>query len=415
MRTIKLSAVAWVLVAVLAAPSCKKSDVTQPKDLASNDVKNEKLASLSTSDPTYTKIFDGGAGGYHSYRIPSIIKSTAGTLITFCEGRVSNNKDYGNIDIVFKRSLDDGATWTTLGVVAGSGTGTLANGTFGNPTAVVDQSNGKIWLFMSWNDFGKNQNGDDGKTKIAAGDRPVYVCSSTNDGVTWSAPANITSSVQPAGMAWDAMGPGIGIQTSISNSGRLIIPAIGRNIYSDNHGSSWTYAAVPGGTSESTIVELSNGSLLRNDRAVLSNWEIAKRRWLSKGTSITSFAAFAPKDELLDPRCEGSMLRYTMSEPKRILFLNSASTVTRLKMRIRISYDEGNTWPISREVYDGLTETQQHDQGKGGYSSLVKTADLKIGALIENNEDVVNTSTAHLSVEFAKFGLSWVLNGTTEP
>ncbi|QQL50141.1 sialidase family protein [Mucilaginibacter ginkgonis] len=415
---LKVLQASFIMGCLVIVMGCKKSPLnsaTSENVSVNNPVKGTNAVTTTSSDPTYQRIFVGGTGGYHSYRIPSIIKTTAGTLIAFAEGRVSSNEDYGNIDIVFKRSTDNGATWGSMGVAVGTGTSTFAQGTCGNPTAVVDQSNGKIWLFMSWNDFGKNQNGDDGKTKIGVGDRPVYMLYSTNDGVSWSTPVNMTATLQPAGTAFDAMGPGIGIQTTINNAGRLIIPATSRNIYSDDHGDTWSYASTPGGTSESTIVELANGSFYRNDRPTLSNWNAHKRRWISTGQSLTSFAPFTfADDSLLDPRMEGSMLRYNLSEPKRILFLNSASTVTRLNMRIRISYDEGQSWQISRRVYDYLTTTQEHDQGKGGYSSMVKTADLRIGALIENN-DAVGDDTGHQSIEFVKFGLAWVINGQTEP
>ena len=65
---------------------------------------------LDLRDPYHSDfvLLRGGEEGYHSYRIPSIIRTTAGTLIAFCEGRKEENRDYGNIDIVYKRSRDHG-------------------------------------------------------------------------------------------------------------------------------------------------------------------------------------------------------------------------------------------------------------------------------------------------------------------
>jgi sialidase-1 len=97
------------------------------------------------------------------------------------------------------------------------------------------------------------------------------------------------------------------------------------------------------------------------------------------------------------------------------MFLNSASTETRGKMRVRITYDEMGTWPISRRIFDNLTEQQAIDQGRGGYSSMAKTADFMVGALIEVNENTGSSSTSNRSIEFHKFNLPWVLNGATEP
>jgi sialidase-1 len=94
-----------------------------------------------------TLLFDGGGSEvlngitYHSFRIPSIVHtfSASRTLLAFVEGRASNNLDYGNINLVYKRSTDNGATWSALREVVGAG-----QGTWGNPTAVVDQSTNKI-------------------------------------------------------------------------------------------------------------------------------------------------------------------------------------------------------------------------------------------------------------------------------
>lgn len=374
----------------------------------SQDALNTNAAAVAAAaqNHDYMVLFNGGNDGYHSYRIPSIVRSNAGTLIAFAEGRMSNNYDYGNINVVYKRSTDNGVSWSALGQVVGNGLGT-----WGNPTAVVDRSNGRIWIFLSWNDADHNQSGTDGYQKIDSwGERKVYSSYSDDDSITWSTPVDRTTALLPSNYTWDAMGPGVGIQVG----SRLIIPATGRNIYSDDHGVSWQYALIPSGTSEGTIVDLVNGQLLRNDRPITAEWDVAKRRQVARGTIENGFSAFAPDNTLLDPKCEGSIVRYTGS-PDRIMFLNPASTERRCKMRVRISYDGGLTWPISRKIHDWLTDDQTCDQGKGGYSSMVKTADYHIGALIEINEDVSNNTTSHRSIEFHKFNLPWMLNGSTEP
>jgi sialidase-1 len=234
-------------------------------------------------------------------------------------------------------------------------------------------------------------------------------------GATWSTPADRTAALLPPGYTWDAVGPGIGIVTQFNHPGRIIIPAKGRNIYSDDHGATWNYALAPAGSDEGTIVELMDGRLMRNDRPVSSQWELSKRRRVSAGSIESGFPAFTSDNTLLDPKCEASILRYNTDAPHRIVFLNSASTVTRGKMRVRISYDDGQTWPISRRIYDWLTEDEAQQQGKGGYSSMIKTSDYHVAALIEVNEDTGNNSTSHRSIEFHKFNLPWMLNGNPEP
>ena len=393
---------------LLSGTACKRSlDDAANKKSTTEDVSLMAVSAAAAETHTYIKLFDGGTDGYHSYRIPSIVRTNSGTLIAFAEGRMSTNRDYGNINLVYKRSTNNGSTWSALGEVVGVG-----QGTWGNPTAVVDRTTGRVWLFMSWNSSTKNQGGTDGYDKIDTwGDRRVYVSHSDDDGVSWSTQQDLTSTLLPTDRIWDAVGPGVGIQTG---SGRLVIPAIGRNIYSDDHGATWHHEEIAWGTSEGTIVELNNGQLMRNDRPVTSQWELSKRRRVSRGTIENGFSAWTSDNTLLDPACEGSIVRYT-GDPDRIVFLNSASTVTRSKMRVRISYDGGLTWPISRRVYDWLTDDEAASQGKGGYSSMVKTADYTVGTLIEINEDASSSTTSHRSIEFHKFNLPWMLDGNAEP
>lgn len=400
----------WALM-LIGAVSCKRSlTENDPKaaeekmDLATN------ATAAATATHTWSVLFNGGSEGYHSYRIPSIVRTNAGTLLAFAEGRMDSPKDYGNINLVYKRSITNGSTWSALGEVVGVGPGT-----WGNPTAVVDRNTGRIWLFMSWNDGTHNQGGTDGYEPIDSwGERRVYMTWSDNDGVSWQPQVDMTNTLLPPGYTWDGMGPGVGLQTTEAHPGRLIIPASRRNIYSDDHGATWHYQLVPDGSGEATIIERMNGTLMRNDRPGTAQFNTAKRRWISTGTIEGGFGAWYADNTLLDPKCEGSILRYT-GEPSRIMFLNPASTERRCKMRIRISYDEGVTWPISRRTHDWLTDDETCDQGKGGYSSMCKTADYNVGALIEINEDVSNSATSHKSIEFHKFNLPWILNGATEP
>ncbi len=417
LKTYARLAQACLLAGLLTGAGCERQGIQPPDGQpaeANPDITATGVQPLAQTH-THAIIFDGGTGGYHSYRIPCLVRAKNGTLIAFAEGRKNSNNDYGDIDLVYKTSTNNGQSWSALKVVVSSGTGT-----WGNPTAVVDQVSGKIWLFMSWNSENHNQQGNEGYDKIDAwGERRVYVTSSADNGNTWAAPQDKTASLLPSSFAWDAMGPGIGIQKKYgSNQNRLIIPAIRRNIYSDDGGATWSYQQIPWGTSEGTIVEESDGTLVRNDRAVSSEWEIYKRRRISRGDIVSNgFSAWTSDNTLLDPQCQGSIFRYTGApEKSRILFLNPASTERRCKMRIRISYDEGHTWPISRRIHDYMTEEASCDDGRGGYSSVGKTADNMVGALIEVNELVGGSATAsHRSIEFHKFNLSWILNGATEP
>ena len=55
-------------------------------------------------------VFKAGEDGYHTYRIPAIVRAKNGDLLAFAEGRKNGTDDHGDIDIVLKRSSDNGRT-----------------------------------------------------------------------------------------------------------------------------------------------------------------------------------------------------------------------------------------------------------------------------------------------------------------
>lgn len=401
----------FILFLITGCSKNRKDEMQSANDQNAKDNQAQVSAQVFTS----MTLFNGGNEGnngviYHSFRIPSIIKTSNGTLVAFAEGRRWSDSDYGDINVVFKRSTDNGVTWSACGEVVGSGAGS-----WGNPTAVYDWStgaNGRIWLFMEWNDEFKTQWSD----FAAWGDRRIHTSYSDDNGITWSTPVDRTSTLTPSTYKWDCVGPGIGVKTLYNTPGRLIVPAYGRNIYSDDNGTTWQYQIIPGGTDESTIVELMDGTLMRNDRPGTTFWNSSKTRRKSVGSISGGFPAWATVAALPDPKCEGSMLRYNTDLPnRRIIFLNPNGIDKRCNMTARISYDDGVTWPKSRALFsaancDYTNTTVVH----GGYSSMAKTADYCVGALVEYNEDV-HTSGSHKSITFRKFNLAWILNGSTEP
>lgn len=89
--------------------------------------------------------------------------------------------------------------------------------------------------------------------------------------------------------------------------------------------------------------------------------------------------------------------------------MNSANQSQRRWPKIRITYDEGDTWAIGRDIPQNGTGIL------GGYTSLVKTPDFMTGALIEYNNNNAHDSLSNRSLQFHKFNLTWILNGASEP
>ncbi|MEO8620764.1 MAG: sialidase family protein [bacterium] len=338
-------------------------------------------------------VYIAGTGNYSSYRIPSVIATPKGTLLAFAEGRRNGAGDAGDIDLLLRRSNDGGATWSPIAVIGDDGPNTV-----GNPCPVIDTRTGTIWLLSTRN------LGTDREKDIIAGtsraSRTVWVMHSDDDGITWSVPAEITASVKRADWTWYATGPGIGIQTK---SGRLVIPAnhieagINRShlFFSDDGGKSWTLgASADAGTNESQVVELADGRLMLNMRNHPPKPENRRMIATSDDGGRTLSAAHADR-ALIEPPAQGSILRLTSAatgDRNRMLFANPAST-KRERMTVRLSYDEGNTWPVSRILHEG----------PAAYSSLVALPNNSIGLLFERG-----ATSPYERITFARFTLQWL-------
>ena len=102
--------------------------------------------SLNIYSQDLNYIFKSGKEGYKCFRIPTIIKAKSGTVLAFAEGRKNSCSDNNDVDIVLKKSYDNGETWTKLQVVWNDGKNTC-----GNPSPVLDNESGRISLLSTWN------------------------------------------------------------------------------------------------------------------------------------------------------------------------------------------------------------------------------------------------------------------------
>ena len=347
-------------------------------------------------------VFTAGEGSYHTYRIPSLIVTTNGTLLAFCEGRKSGRGDAGNIDLILKRSTDKGRTWGDQQIVWDD-----AGNTCGNPCPVVDRETGTIWLLMTRN------RGDDRESEIidqtSRDTRRVFVSYSTDDGRTWAEPKEITEDVKKPDWTWYATGPGAGIQMDHgAHAGRLIVPCdhieagtkhyYSHVIYSDDRGQTWRR----GGrtprhqVNECEVVELAGGRLMLNMR----NYDRAQR---TRQVAFSDDGGMTWRDqqhakELIEPICQASIRRHDWPEDGRpgvLLFSNPAST-KRENMTVRVSEDDGKTWPVSRVLHSGPS----------AYSCLAILPDGTAACLYERGEE-----HPYETITFARMSLEWLKSG----
>ncbi|MCA9043459.1 MAG: exo-alpha-sialidase [Planctomycetaceae bacterium] len=355
---------------------------------------------LLAADYEFVPVFQNGTGGYNAYRIPAIVQAANGDLLAFCEAREGG--DASKIDLVMKRSTDEGKSWSQLQVVQAADDFKSLFGenpppiTAGNPAPVVDHLDpehaGRIWLpFTLEND-------------------KVFVVYSDDNGATWSPRRDITSSVKREGWGWYATGPVHSIQLQRGeHKGRLVVPCDhrlgsggadrgpcgGHCIYSDDHGLTWKIGGVDGAyeddlePNETTVVELNDGRLCFNARdqngkapgtraVVYSNDGGATFEHQTEGP----FPIYQPLEGVIDPpvvQCSLQRMASTLDGAKSNLILfsgpddNGPTGKGRSDLRLRYSTDETQAW------HDGpLIHT-----GPAAYSDMVRLSGEVVGILFE--------------------------------
>ena len=335
------------------------------------------LANLRSQDLNY--VFKSGTNGYNTFRIPSIIKTKSGALLAFAEGRKNNASDSGDIDLVLRRSENNGKTWGDLIVIRDDG-----DNVCGNPSPVLDNKTGNIFLLSTWN-LGRdtermiiNETSED--------TRRIYVMSSEDDGNSWSEPTEITKDVKKDNWTWYATGPVHGIQIQNgSHKGRMIIPCdhieskskkyYSHIIFSDDGGNSWEIGGITPQdyVNECTVAEINKGKLLLNMRNYDRTQENRKIS-VSDDGGIT-WGNIYSDETLIEPICQASLLRYSFSGKykKHLMFLNPSDKKKRINMTLKLSSDYGKTWNSKLVLHTGPS----------AYSDLTRLNGDGIGCLFE--------------------------------
>jgi sialidase-1 len=169
-------------------------------------------------------------------------------------------------------------------------------------------------------------------------------------------------------------------------------------IYSDDHGQTWKLGGwVRPQMDESQVIELDDGDggLLLNMRNT-AKANLRAQSLSHDGGQTWTAPEFLP--ELVEARCQGSLLRYNWAdgkEPGHLLFSNPASP-RRRDLTVRVSRDDGKTWPVSKTLHEG----------PAAYSCLSVLPDKSIGCLYE-----CGRANPYEKISFARFSLEW-LGGT---
>ncbi len=309
------------------------------------------------------------------------------------EGRKNSHYDTGDIDLLLKRSEDNGRTWSKHEIVYEDGGDEKI--TIGNPVPIVEKNSNRIHLFFT-REYSK-----------------IFYMRSEDDGLTWTVPEEFTHILKGFNypLVIVATGPVHGIQM---NSGRLIVPVWvcdrTRNerykhvtddrirsgvIYSDDGGETWqTGGLVPFDIPmlhEATVVELTNGQLLINMRA---HGSLYRAESISNDAGKT-WSNPVYKNELSDPTCQGSIFK---TSGNKFLFINPSiasdgGIENRKNLTLRLSNNNGKNWTHSMLI----------NEGPSGYSDISECSDGSIICIFENGNSVYREK-----ISIVKISKNWL-------
>jgi sialidase-1 len=357
-------------------------------------------------------VFPANTNGIARFRIPGIVVTTKGTVLAYAEARKNNSADWGEIEVHLRRSIDGGKSWEPAKHIAHSGArieghphakaGSALEQTVNNPVAIVDRETGAVEFLYCVN-YAR-----------------CFSIRSMDDGLTWSAPTEITATFEPfrAKVDWKviATGPGHGIQLK---GGRIVVPvwlAFGKagahspsaagTIFSDDHGKTWQAGelCLPNegaltNPNETMLTELSDGRVMLVARSVSK----ASRKLITfspDGAKNWTHPVF--HDQLWEPICMASIVAYP-AKPGTLIFSNPhtlgldkegkeipGGRGKRENLSIKLSRDDGKTWPMNKTL----------EAGPSAYSDLGVLPDGTVLCLYEGKADI----------HVARFNLEWIAN-----
>jgi sialidase-1 len=395
-------------------------------------------AALPAAEPRLEKtdLFEAGKGGHKLYRIPGLVVTARGTVLAYCEARKYTGLDWDDIEILLRRSTDGGKSWSPTQALPRP-EGKLER----NPLALTNPELARRAPVAKEGQIALNN-------PVAIADRggavhflycvDYYRCfylRSDDDGATFSKPVEITPTFAQFRKDYDARviatGPAHGIQM---RNGRLLVPvwlstgkgsnahhpSVVATIYSDDDGRTWRRGDIVANETdpltdpnETVAAELTDGRVMLNMR----NDSNANRRAVAfSPDGATRWTRPVFDEQLKEPICMATLCRLSAKgkqDRDRLLFANPDSLLRngkegmpgkmrdRKSLTVKLSYDEGRTWPVARVL----------EPGTSGYSDLAVGPDGTIYCLYERGSTDGKDHFATRTLTLARFNLEWLSDG----
>ncbi|MDR1281647.1 MAG: exo-alpha-sialidase [Opitutaceae bacterium] len=328
---------------------------------------------------TSVPVFTSGKEGAAFYRIPAIVRARDGTLLVFAEARRSDFHDLGDIDMVLRRSTDEGRAWLPIQTLHDGGGSSAVS--CGNPAPLVEPDTGRIHLLFLMVE----------KSKWGSGDYKVPHLFSDDSGATWSEPEDIRPQL-PADWRTFHPGPGHGIvKHRAPHPGRLIVSGwhvwhdaqankrrySSSLIYSDDRGKTWH----AGGTGmkfsdESMVAELADGSLMMAIRPPPDTPDSGFRHFATSHDGGTTFAPFFVDRALRATVCQSSLLTADGGSPLFFIYPGSGNyapgaITRRAGLTLRWKKHADGAWSPPQLIYAGRSAYSDMTLLPGGKPGVV--------------------------------------------